>query len=156
MSQKSPEVNWRPTDRWNEYLPPVCSHLELLLIWKGLKHPVCHGPPICKDTQLLPFNCMLSVGCGNCAGTLCPQTRKKGCKWCKGEKKRPLKHPHLVPALKSSWLAVDFFSTGNFPHDGVRSVVKRTVSGNGFWSSQDIIMRYQHHRMLFLNVSFPN
>lgn len=29
----------------------------------------------------------------------------------------------------------------------VRSVVKRTVSGNGFWSSQDIIMRYQLRRM---------
>lgn len=91
-------------------------------------------------------------GCGNCAGTLCPQIKKR-MQMVHAKKKNT---PYLVPAPNTSQLVVDFFSTQNFPHDDVRSVVKRTVSGNGLWSSQDIIMRYQRHRMLFLTVSFPN
>ena len=61
--------------------------------------------------------------------------------------------PYLAPAPNTSQL---LFSTENFPHGDVRSAAKRAVSGSGLWSSQDVIMRYQRHHMLFLTLSFPN
>ena len=38
---------------------------------------VCHGLQVCEDMQLLSFHCFPSIGCGNSAGTLCPQLRKR-------------------------------------------------------------------------------
>lgn len=90
-----------------------------------------------------------SGGCGNAAGTLCPQLRKTM------QMVRSKTTPYSAPA-NTSRHAVHFFPFKIFPRGDVRSVVEQTVSGYGLWSSQDVIMRYQRHRMLFLTLSFPN
>lgn len=156
MNSKQPDGNFTPADRWNEHLPPVCSYLELLLIWGGES---THTVPDCRYVRTC--SCCLLAGFPQLGVVTVLAHCVLGSEKRKKKKRIQMVHfktaPYLAPAPNTSRLVVHFFfSTQNFPCGDVRSVVKRTASGSGLWSSQDVIMRYQRHHMLILTLSFPN